>query len=67
MAAKVSIPFSEVPEGCSIKVSSNSRCKNKEVFTTVGLPSWSRQGGGEGVMALKLISATMKDKSICES
>jgi hypothetical protein len=53
MAAKVSIPFLEVPEGflCSIKVSANTRCKNK-VFTAVGLPSWSGGigwGGGRGI------------------
>jgi len=73
MAAKVSIPFLEVPEGflCSIKVSANTRCKSMEVFTAVRLPSWSGQiggggggGGGEGgVLALKLKSATMKDKN----
>jgi len=69
MAAKVSIPFLVVPEGflCSIKVSANTRCKSMEVFTAVRLPSWSGQiggGGGEGgVLALKLKSATMKDKN----
>jgi hypothetical protein len=43
MATKVSIPFLEVPEGflCAIKVSANTRCKNKEVYIAVGLPSWS--------------------------
>lgn len=51
MATKVSIPFLEVSEGflCAIKVSVNTRCKNKEVYTAVGLRSRSGQIGGRGI------------------
>jgi hypothetical protein len=55
MAAKVSIPFLEVPEGflCSIKVSANTRCKTRRSLQLwsclLGLVRFGGWAGGRGI------------------
>jgi hypothetical protein len=68
MAAKVSIPFLEVPEGFFMR--NKGICKYKmqkqgDLYSCgVAFLVWSDWGGVVGgvVLALKLKSATMKDK-----